>query len=244
MDDTPSLFPPRSWLPNLATAANIAVGFAAIQFATDGRYEGAVYLLLAGIFLDMADGRLARWLKATSPLGQQLDSFCDLVTFGIAPAMLIFRAELQPLGALGFAIALFYLLAGVFRLARFNLLTSAHGKERRTMGVPIPIAAGYLMVAVLMRDELSTAASAAVVVAMGVGMPSRWRLPDLKGKTLVSVFLLVGLFNYLLVVARPSWYTVAWWNIWNVVILIAARREDRSFDDSPQPDQAYQTAPE
>lgn len=221
------LLPPRSWLPNLATAANISVGFAAIQLAADEKFDLAVYLLLLGIFLDMADGRLARWLKATSALGQQLDSFCDLVTFGIAPAFLLYRSVLHHAGAVGFSVALFYLLSGVFRLARFNLLTDAHGKEKRTLGVPIPIAASYLMAAVLMRDLLPPWSAALVALIVSLGMASRWRLPDLTGRGLVSFFLLIGLLNYLWFIARPGWYTAIWWNLWNAVILLAARREDR-----------------
>ncbi len=221
------LLPPRSWLPNLATAANISVGFAAILMAADGQFELAVHLLLLGIFLDMIDGRLARWLKATSALGQQLDSFCDMVTFGIAPAFLLYRAVLYRAGAVGFAVALFYLLSGVFRLARFNLLTDAHGKEKRTLGVPIPIAASYLMAAVLLRDTLPAWATAVVALVVSLAMASRWRLPDLAGKGLLSALLLIGLINYLWFIAQPNWYTVVWWNVWNGVILLAAKREDR-----------------
>ena len=221
------LLPPRSWLPNLAPAANISVGFAAIQLAADSRFDFAVYLLLLGIFLDMVDGRLARWFKATSALGQQLDSFCDMVTFGIAPAFLLYRAMLYQAGAVGFAVALFYLLSGVFRLARFNLLTDAHGKEKRTLGVPIPIAASYLMAAVLLREVLPPWAAAAVALIVSLAMASRWRLPDLTGRGLVSALLLVGLFNYVWFVAQPNWYTAIWWNVWNTVILLAAKREDR-----------------
>ncbi len=221
------LLPPRSWLPNLATAANISVGFAAILVAADARFDLAVHLLVLGIFLDMVDGRLARWLKATSALGQQLDSFCDMVTFGIAPAFLLYRAVLYRAGVVGFAVALFYLLSGVFRLARFNLLADAHGKDKRTLGVPIPVAASYLMAAVLMRDLLPPWVAALVALIVSLAMASRWRLPDLTGKGLVTFLLLIGLVNYLWFVAQPNWYTVIWWNVWNAVILLAARREDR-----------------
>lgn len=223
--DRPPL-PPKAWIPNLVTAANIGVGFCSMLVAAEGRFELAVYLLLACIFLDMGDGRLARGLKATSALGQQLDSFCDLTSFGVAPAFLLYRAELSALGFWGGAAAVIYLLAGLYRLARFNLSSDPHAKAHRTTGVPIPIGAGYMMVAVLMRDQLEPGWAAAVAVAMALGMVSRWPLPDLKGKGLVSVMLLVGLFNYLAVIARPSWTTILWWNVWNALILLAAWRED------------------
>lgn len=229
------LIPPRAVVPATATAANIAAGFFALLAAARGRPEIAVYFLLAAIMLDMTDGRLARRLRATSAFGQQLDSLSDALSFGVAPAFLVFQANLEPLGIPGALVALVYVLAGVFRLARFNLLSNAHEKSRRTTGIPIPIGAGYVMVAVLMRDELPPWVAASVVLAMAAGMVSRWRLPDLKGTNLVSAMLLVGLLNYFAVVLWPSWTTVIWWNIWNVFILIAASLEDRRLAHRGEP---------
>jgi len=222
-----SLAPPRSLIPNIVTATNVAAGFLSMLLAADGRFEAAVYLLFAAIFLDMLDGRLARLLHATSSLGQQLDSFCDFLSFGCAPAFLVHRALLRNLGPAGALVAIAYLLAGLYRLARFNLRSDPHTKARRTLGVPIPIAAGYLMAVVLMRDEIPAPAAVAVVLLMTVMMISRWRLPDLKGKSVVSALLLVGILNYTAVICWPSWYTVIWWNVWNALILVAARAEDR-----------------
>ncbi len=227
MQTSDEFLPPRSWIPNAATAANIAAGFAAMLLASTGRFDEAVYLLFLAIFLDILDGRLARLLRATSSFGQQLDSFSDALSFGVAPAFLVYQAILHELGPLGVAAALFYLLMGVYRLARFNLLSDAHTKAKRTLGVPIPIGAGYLMAVVLMRREINPLTALAVVVAMALMMVTRWRLPDLKGICLVSAMLLVGLFNYVAVVIWPNWYTVGWWNLWNVLIVLAARFEDR-----------------
>ena len=144
----------RDWArlvaPNSLTAANIAVGFVSILAAADGRYELAVYLLLLAILLDLFDGRVARWLRATSKFGQEMDSLSDALSFCAAPAFLAQRAILQPLGGAGIAVSLSFLLAGVLRLARFNLTSEVHGKASRTTGVPTPIAAGYVMVLVLM----------------------------------------------------------------------------------------------
>lgn len=232
--DRPPL-PPKAWIPNLVTAANIAVGFTSMLVAAEGRFELAVYMLLACIFLDMGDGRLARGLKATSELGRELDSFCDLISFGAAPAFLLYRATLSKLGWVGGAAAVLYLLAGLYRLARFNLSSDPHAKARRTLGVPIPIGAGYLMATVLMRDHLRPSWAAAVALAMAVSMVSRWRLPDLKGKGLVSALLLVGILNYLAVIARPGWPTILWWNFWNLLIVLAAWREDRRLPGESAP---------
>ena len=219
--------PPRGLLPAAVTAANICLGFASMLETTAGRYDRAVHLLVLAILLDTLDGRVARWLRATSVFGKQLDSFCDVLSFGAAPAFLVYHAELRSLGAAGLAVALIYLLAGVFRLARFNLLSDPHAKARRTLGFPIPIGAGYLMALTLMRDHVPGIAGATMVLAVSTLMISRLRLPELRGTNIVTGALFVGILNYLAVVAWPNWYTVIWWNIWNLVILVLARREDR-----------------
>jgi CDP-diacylglycerol--serine O-phosphatidyltransferase len=228
-----TMFPPRSWLPCLLTASNIAAGFTAMILAAAGRFDMAVYLLCLAIVLDMLDGRVARLLRATSEVGRQLDSFCDAVSFGAAPALLIYLAILHELGPLGVAPALVYLFAGLYRLSRFNLVSDVHTKARRTMGVPIPIGASYLMAAVLLRGEIPTVAAAVVVLAMAAGMVSRRRLPELKGMGPVTAMLLVGVVNYLVFVAWPNWYTAGWWTLWNVCIVLAARVEDRRLALEP-----------
>lgn len=218
---------PRFLVPNLITGANIAIGFCAMVAAAHGRFELAVYLLLACLFCDMFDGLAARRLKATSKFGQQLDSLSDALSFGAAPAFLVYQAVLAELGPAGVAVALVYLMAGVLRLARFNVTANEHEKEHRTLGVPIPIGAGYLMAAVLMRDELSALDVAALAIIMALLMVSTVRLPQMKGRGLVTAMLLVGIGNYLAVVLAPTWATVGWWNLWNLLILLAAWRLDR-----------------
>lgn len=215
--------------PAAVTAANVVMGFSSILMASDGRYRLAVLLLLAAIVLDMLDGRLARKLRATSKLGQELDSFSDAISFGLAPAFLVQQAILAPYGFFGLLPAIAYLLAAIFRLARFNLVVDEHSKERRTVGLPTPIGAAYLMALVLMRDQLVTEVAVAVIVAMAVLMISRLRLPELVGRGMVGWALLIGMANYLIFVARPNWLTVTWWNLWNGVIVIASWWENRQL---------------
>jgi CDP-diacylglycerol--serine O-phosphatidyltransferase len=217
----------RFLIPNSVTAANIAAGFVAIVFAARGSYEVAVYLLLLACVLDTLDGTIARRLKATSKFGQEMDSFCDAMSFGAAPALLIYFACLEPLGGWGVAISLGYLLAGILRLARFNLSADVHGKARRTVGVPVPIAASYLMATVLMRDRVGVGFAVAVTLIMSILMMSTWALPNMKGKNAVTAMLLVGIVNYFAVVFWPSWFSIGWWNVWNVAILAAAHVQDR-----------------
>ncbi len=221
------------WLaPNLITAANIAAGFLSMLAASEGQFESAVYLLILAVLLDLFDGRVARRLNVTSDFGQEMDSFSDAVSFCAAPAFLAHAAILRPLGAMGVIVALVYLLAGVLRLARFNLTADAHSKARSTTGVPTPVAAGYVMALVLMRDQIPAVVAALVLLITAGLMVSRFRLPEFRSRSGVTVALLVGILNYLAVVAWPNWYTVGWWNLWNVIILLVAKSEDRRFQEA------------
>jgi len=222
----------RVLAPSAVTSANIAAGFMAMVAAADGRFELAVYLLVIAVLCDVLDGTLARLLGATSDFGQEMDSFSDAISFGVAPAFLVYLAVLRPLGFWGLMVSLIYLLAAVTRLTRFVLTSDAHVKELRTTGAPTPAAASYLMAAVLMRDALPALPVALLVVIASVLMVSRIRLPSLRGKNLVTAMMLVGIVNYLVFVFRPGWLTVGWWNIWNVGILVVARLQTDRLEPS------------
>src|SRR5579859_3821295 len=99
-------------VPNAVTVANIVFGFLGIVAAADHQFERACVLLFIGALCDLADGRLARLLNATSKFGMELDSLSDAISFGIAPAVLVYFAVLERLGALGAAIAVAYVLGG------------------------------------------------------------------------------------------------------------------------------------
>jgi CDP-diacylglycerol---serine O-phosphatidyltransferase len=220
----------RYLAPNALSAANIACGFAAVAVASDERFDAAVYLLVLAIVLDSFDGAVARWLAATSRFGQEMDSFSDALSFGAAPAYLLYFAFLRPLGGWGLVVCLAYLLAAILRLARFNLTSDAHVKDSRTVGLPTPIAASYVMAAVLMRRDLEPGVMVVVGLLCAGLMLSRIQLPNLKGRTLTTGMLLVGCANYLLVVFAPSWYAIGWWNAWNVAILVAAHAQERRLE--------------
>lgn len=218
--------------PNAFTFGCLAMGFGSMCAAANGRFDFAVYLLFFAILLDMFDGRVARKLHATSELGQQLDSFSDTISFCVAPAFLVQRALLNELDGIGVAISIAYVMAGVFRLARFNIMSDAHGKAVKTTGVPTPIAAGYLMAVALMRDQLDPLQAAIVVLAFAGLMVSRLHLPELQVRGLLGLAFFIGFWNYVAVMLSPSWLTVGWWNLWNVVLLLIARSQDRKLTTS------------
>src|SRR5262249_47267960 len=138
---------------NAVTLANISFGFLGIVAAAEGRFERAVLFLFLAALCDLFDGKLARLLDASSKFGMELDSLSDAISFGIAPAVMIYLCALKTLGAAGAAIAVGYALCGVLRLARYNIDTNEIGKYT-FQGVPIPIAAGYIMSFVMVRDHL------------------------------------------------------------------------------------------
>ena len=165
--DEPKIF----FLPNLMTACNLACGFFAVLMIFKGQievqkvsgdgvldakqyyevsreyYQYAILLIFGSCLFDLLDGRLARLGGQDSPFGQEFDSLADIISFGMAPAMLLSRAVLFPLGNLGWAIALIYLVCGAMRLARFNCLASLPkkpGAGNDFRGIPIPMAAGFI----------------------------------------------------------------------------------------------------
>src|SRR5581483_4450488 len=140
-------------VPNGVTLCNIALGFLAIVSAAEGKFEQGTLFLFFAALCDLFDGKLARMLDASSKFGMELDSLSDAISFGIAPAVLIYLSALRPLGAVGAGIAVLYTLCGALRLARFNVDQNDLAKVT-FQGVPIPIAAGYIMSLVMVRASL------------------------------------------------------------------------------------------
>ena len=165
--DEPKIY----FLPNLMTACNLACGFFAVVMIVIGLievqkmsgddpltakeyyqiskhyYEYAILLIFGSCLFDLLDGRLARLGGQESPFGREFDSLADIISFGMAPAMLLSRAVLYPLGNTGWAIALVYLVCGALRLARFNCLAALPkkpGASNDFRGLPIPMAAGFI----------------------------------------------------------------------------------------------------
>lgn len=137
------------FLPNTFTALNMGCGFTSIILATKGMYYPACMLLLLGAVFDSVDGRIARLTGTQSQFGEQFDSISDVISFGMAPALIIYFKYFQHLGRAGMVIAFFYLLCGALRLARFNANISKI-PSNYFQGLPIPGAAlaviGFVMI--------------------------------------------------------------------------------------------------
>lgn len=145
-------------LPSLITLSSVFCGFDAIRIASGAsqahEFERAALLIIFAMFFDMLDGRVARMTRTQSAFGLQLDSLADVVSFGVAPAVLIYNWSLLHAGTAGLMVAFLYVAAGVVRLARFNVLSmSAEGVPKKAskyfLGLPIPAAAGVIVAVVL-----------------------------------------------------------------------------------------------
>ncbi|MDD4050731.1 MAG: CDP-diacylglycerol--serine O-phosphatidyltransferase [candidate division Zixibacteria bacterium] len=127
----------RPIFPNIFTAGNIFCGFLSLISAAEGEPTHAAWLIILAGFLDGLDGKVARLSGGASALGKELDSLADFISFGVAPAFLIYTFGLNGLGKWGWIIGLVYITAAGYRLARFNLLATSDEKKH-FLGLPVP----------------------------------------------------------------------------------------------------------
>src|SRR6266849_2869671 len=128
-------------LPSLLTMGNMFCGYACVVYAMRGAYETAAPFIGIAVVLDMLDGRIARLTGTTSAFGLEFDSLADIISFGMAPALLSFAWGLSSLGRLGWAAGFLFVAAAAMRLARFNVQSASGGDKRYFVGMPSPAAA-------------------------------------------------------------------------------------------------------
>ncbi len=140
-------------LPNLFTTASLFAGFLGILWAVSGRYESCAMAMLVSALFDGLDGKVARLTNTTSEFGVQYDSLCDLVAFGLSPALLLYHWQLGAFGRLGLMACFLFAACGALRLARFNV-QSANTSKKFFIGLPIPAAACIIATLVLAAPYL------------------------------------------------------------------------------------------
>ena len=131
--------------PNSLTSANLMCGALSIMMTLSGRYFGATLFIAIGLLFDFLDGRVARQLHATSHFGREYDSISDMVTFGVAGPLLVYKLCLTGTGLGGMLLTSAYMICGAFRLARYNVLNSRRGAHK-LLGLPINASCVTLMV--------------------------------------------------------------------------------------------------
>lgn len=193
--------PVRAMIPNLVTFMAAASGITSIRYSCQGNWRAAVIAIIIAGVLDGLDGRVARMLRATSKLGAELDSLSDFVSFGVAPAMLVYfwimervtpGSAAYPFRGVFWALALFYAMCGAFRLARFNIMSDCEPTQSYWkpffMGLPSPGGAGLVMTPTIWQlhtgsDLLQTPwVGSAVLLLCGILMACRW--PTFSAKSL------------------------------------------------------------
>jgi len=243
-------------LPNLFTVSSIFCGFYAMLLTsgTPGpvQFYRASLAVFFGIFFDMADGRVARMTRTQSEFGVQLDSLADVITFGVAPAVIVHKWGLAHLGLPGMVAAFVYMSCGAMRLARFNVLASrSPGTKKYFVGLPIPLAAGVLVSLVMFHQTTFGAAVTReshifiLVLVLAYLMISNIRYRSFKdvhvGAKSVAVLLLVlGIFGVLALRVQPTFAVFCFFCAYISVglieeLVIFARRRDAATPSPPPP---------
>ncbi|KUO95119.1 CDP-diacylglycerol--serine O-phosphatidyltransferase [Ferroacidibacillus organovorans] len=164
-------------IPNMLTLANLVAGMTAVLLTVDRDPRTAAILVLAGMLLDALDGRAARALRVESAFGEQLDSLCDVVTFGVAPALIMYVVALRGLGVAGILGAIAFVSAGVLRLARFHVVK---GNRTEFVGMPITAAGGLLAALALYHEMIALPFMAIFTFSLSYLMVSKSRYPNFK----------------------------------------------------------------
>ena len=136
-------------VPSLFTCGNMSCGYLSVMSSIDGDFTKAAWLLILAIVCDMMDGRIARLTKTASEFGIQLDSLSDLVSFGVAPSVMMYQLVLNSMGKIGMAVAVLFVLCSGLRLAKFNVQAKNGVIHASFVGLPTPASAGLLISFVL-----------------------------------------------------------------------------------------------
>ena len=195
----------RYILPNILTLAGVCLGISSIKFSLDLNFKMAVIFITLAAILDALDGRIARLIKGTSEFGKELDSLTDFVSFGIAPAFIIYFWELNKYGKLGWAITLIYSVCCVLRLARFNLTKfkpEDSWKQNYFEGVPSPIGA-LLILSPLVLELTNTnfilnksyivPIFTLIIAVLLISKVPTYSFKKIKIKPALTVFILLGI---------------------------------------------------
>jgi len=145
----------RIILPNMLTLIGVCIGLSSIKFALDGKFEISIIAIIFAALIDGLDGRIARLIKGTSRVGKELDSLTDVISFGVAPAFIMYFWILDTLGKFGWLLCLIYVVCVTLRLARFNVNSNEESswKDNFFEGVPSP--AGGILVLIPLIFNLS-----------------------------------------------------------------------------------------
>jgi len=241
-------------LPNLFTLSSVFCGYNAIlilsdQPTSDDFYRAALLIVLA-LFFDGIDGRVARLTKTQTAIGVQLDSLADVISFGVAPAILVYHWSLAELGTAGMVVGFLFVAAGTVRLARFNVTSTGddgapHRPGKYTQGLPIPAAAGILISIVVANTltgklPFSPFLISVLVIALSIFMVSAMPFRSFKDlrlnlRTILFITVALGVTVWIALTIHPSmalvWLLAAYVIIGIVESLIVLMNKARAGID-------------
>lgn len=189
-------------LPSLFTIANLCLGMASIMFVFNDRPGLAAMMVIIAMLTDGLDGRVARALNAQSEFGKELDSLSDVISFGVAPAFIMYVVAFQEMSTFGWIITALFPICGALRLARFNVVEGVPGYF---VGLPIPAAGGILSTLALFHAEIHDAILIASTIVLSCLMVSTFKYPSFKSmglsrKTIAGIIVTVTVFVVLAVI--------------------------------------------
>jgi CDP-diacylglycerol--serine O-phosphatidyltransferase len=243
-------------LPSMLTVSNLFCGYGCVVYATQRDFDTAAVLIGIAMVLDTLDGFVARLTRTSSAFGVQLDSLADVVSFGLAPAVLAFIWGLQPLGRLGWAAGFIYVTAAAMRLARFNIQTTSAVDKRYFVGMPSPAAGGVIASTIYLFPEGPQSraiafASILVVVVPALLMVSTIRFRSIKAidvgwrRSYFALFLLAVLLSLIASHPRLALVTLAYSYTVGALIMWAytrIRRRPGDIGEAVTPGSEPQTA--
>jgi CDP-diacylglycerol--serine O-phosphatidyltransferase len=207
-------------LPTLFTLGNMFCGYSCIVYAMRGEFETAAPFIGFAIVLDMLDGRIARLTGSASDFGVEFDSLADVISFGIAPAILSFSWGLQPLGRLGWLAGFLFLTAAAMRLARFNIQSGMGGDKRYFAGLPSPAAAGIPAATVFAYPYGLTDYRAALPVLVMVLVPAALMVSTIRFRSFKTIDL-QSRRSYTVVILLAAGIALIATNLRVVLVLLA-----------------------
>ncbi|MEA2101587.1 MAG: CDP-diacylglycerol--serine O-phosphatidyltransferase [Thermodesulfobacteriota bacterium] len=237
-------------LPNLVTTMSLFLGFYSISFSLKADfYMAAVMILLAG-FVDGLDGRVARATNTVSAFGKEYDSLSDLVSFGVAPAILVYLWQLDPFGRVGFLASFLFVASGALRLARFNSDVSENMVT--FTGLPIPVAAASIASVVLLEGVIGVIPGIPMLVAVYVlsyMMVSNISYPSFKHITYIKAhpfqLLVAGVLLLVVVASAPEvmifvmvMVFVVGGALWSLVVYLRGRLRHLGQEKKDKKDEA------
>ncbi|MEZ5320389.1 MAG: CDP-diacylglycerol--serine O-phosphatidyltransferase [Vicinamibacterales bacterium] len=232
-------------LPSLVTVGNLFCGYACVVYAMRGDLATAAPFIGFAVVLDILDGRIARLTNSTSAFGVEFDSLADVVSFGLAPAILAFAWGLSDLGRVGWAAGFLFVTAAAMRLARFNIQSSAaHTDKRYFIGMPSPAAAGVTAATVYawpypLTGFPQSIAAVAIVVIPAALMVSNIRFRSFKtinfghGHSYLPIFGFAALITFIAAEPRVALVIIAYGYLLSAFVGLALSRLRKRAETPP-----------